>query len=354
MEPRPWINAIAPYVPGQPAATRDGSMASNESTFPVSRRVADAVNAVLDGVSEYPDPLANGLREALAALHDVDPDQILVGNGSDELVYLLVLTYAGHGGRVLCAKPSYRIDEVSAAVVGADVAYVPLVDWRHDLVAMATVPADVAFVVNPHNPTGTTCAPDEIASFVDTARARLSVVDEAYIDFADIPEEATAIPLARRGDAVVLRTFSKVFGLAGARVGYLVGSADLVATLRKVRAPFSVSSFAQAAAVAGLADRDHYHRARTETVARRAELVRLLVDRGFEVVPSQANFVLARCEGEAALVAHLAASGISVRPGSALGVPGAIRVSVPSAEGLRLLAGALPDADQVPTRRRTP
>jgi len=316
-------------------------MASNESISGPSRAVIGAVTRELMSIHRYPDPLGGELRSALAVRHDVDPEQILLGNGSDELVYLLVLAFAGFGGRVLCASPAYRIDEVSAAVAGAEVAHVALADWRHDLTAMASVPADVAFVVNPHNPTGTACSLPEVVRFVQTARADLTVIDEAYIDFTDVPEETSAAPLARRGDAVVLRTFSKIFGLAGARVGYLIAGREVVAALRKVRAPFSVSSLAQAAALAALADRSHYERVRSETLARREELVGLLAAHGFESVPSQANFVLVRCDDEEGLIAHLAGFGVSVRSGSVLGVPGAVRISVPSAPGLELLAEAL-------------
>lgn len=341
MLPRPWISQIDPYVPGAPATTEEGSMASNESFSGPSRAVVEAVNRTLNDLNRYPDPLGGELRSALAKLHDVDQDQILLGNGSDELVYLLVLAFVGFGGRVLCASPAYRIDEVSAAVVGAEVVHVPLVGWRHDLTVMASVPADVAFVVNPHNPTGTVRSLGEITQFVATARAGLAVIDEAYVDFTDVPEDITAVPLARRGEAVVLRTFSKVFGLAGARVGYLIAGPEVVATLRKVRAPFSVSSLAQAAASAALADRAYYEQVREETVRRREELVRLLGDHGLESVPSQANFVLVPCNDEEELVAHLAGFGISVRPGSSLGAPGTVRISVPTSSGLRLLAEAL-------------
>ncbi len=182
----------------------------------------------------------------------------------------------------------------------------------------------------------------QITRFVETSQAGLVAIDEAYIDFTDSPEETTAVPLARRGDAVVLRTFSKAFGLAGVRVGYMIGSHEVVETLRKVRAPFSVSSLAQAAALAALSDSAHYEDLRSETRRRREDLVRLLEAHDLEAIPSQANFVLVRCDGEEEdLVAQLARYGVSVRPGSSLGVPGTVRITVPSLSGLGLLAEAL-------------
>jgi len=347
-KPRPWVDRIEPYVPGTPAPAGEGSLASNESSTGPPAAVLEAVAGALGEVNRYPDPLAASLRDALGALHGVDPDQILVGNGSDELVYLIASAYAGCGGRVLCATPPYRINEVSAVAAGAQVVHVPLAGWRHDLPAMAALPADVAFIVNPHNPTGTTCTPDELARFVERAQAGLTVIDEAYIHFADDPAAASALPLAQSGRAVVLRTFSKLFGLAGARVGYLVAAPAVVETLRKVRAPFSVSALAQAAALAALGEHAHYERLRAETIERRGELAHLFEERGYETVPSQANFVLVTFGGDEeaarALVSELAEGGISVREGSRLGAPGTVRVSVPSAAGLRLLGDVLPAA----------
>lgn len=340
--PRPEVAGLEPYVPGRPAGAEAGSLASNESAFGPSPRVAAAVAAAAARVHRYPDPLAGELVAALAAEHGVDPEAILVGNGSDELIYLLVLSYAAWGGAVVCADPPYRIDEVVARAMGAAVSRVPLVEWRHDLDAMARVPADVAFVCNPHNPTGTALPASAVASFADRAEARLVVADEAYVDFVDDPEATTVLQRAAAStNLVALRTFSKLFGLAGARVGYLVGPREVVATLRRVRPPFSVSALAQAAALAALADRDHRRRVREETIAARARMTELFRANGFEVVPSQANFVLVLTESAEVLAERLEGAGVRVRPGRTLGVPGAVRVSAPSPEGMALLERAL-------------
>lgn len=342
IQARPWLDRIEPYRPGLHALTAVGSMASNESALGASEEVVAAIIAAATSIHHYPSPLADELREALASEHDVHPDQILVGNGSDELIFMLARAYAAQGGRVVCADPAYRVDEISAQVVDADVVKVPLVGHSHDLVAMAAVDADIAYVVNPHNPTGSVTATDRIERFVDSANARLVVVDEAYIDFVDDPATMSAMPLAREGRAAVLRTFSKVHGLAGARVGYLVASREIIATLRKVRAPFSVSTFAQAAALAAVRHPEHRTRVREHTLRVRGELVDLLTRAGYSVVPSQANFVLVETPDEQGFVAALAAEGVSVRPGSALGVPGTVRISVPTLDGLRLLERCLP------------
>ncbi|WP_020495642.1 pyridoxal phosphate-dependent aminotransferase [Sciscionella marina] len=316
-------------------------MAANESALGASPAVLDALAVAAGAVHRYPDPLADELRDELAWHHGVPPEAILVGNGSDELIYLLSWAYAAHGGTVVCADPPYRMDEICGLAAGAEVTRVPLRDWAHDLDAMAGVPAELAHVCNPHNPTGTTHSRADIERFAATAKAGLVVVDEAYIDFADDPVAMTAIPLVAEGSVVVLRTFSKAYGLAGMRVGYLVGPPDLVATLRRIRAPFSVGALAQAAGLAGLRDQEHLRHAREFTRSNRARLTALLTDAGYTVVPSQANFALAVTPDEDALVARLRAHGIAVRPGTGLGLPGTVRISVPSRAGLEMLERAL-------------
>ncbi|MGO8684818.1 MAG: pyridoxal phosphate-dependent aminotransferase [Thermoleophilia bacterium] len=338
---RSWMAGLSPYVPGRPVSTEPGRLASNESPFPASSGVSDAAVAALAGINRYPDPLATALRERLGERLAVDPDQILVGNGSDELIFLLVMAYAAGGGGVVIADPPYRVDEVVAQSLGARVERVPLAGWTHDLGAMAAVHADLYFVCNPHNPTGTTVSREAVATLVDEARAGLVVVDEAYVDFADDPAAITALPLAVAGEAVVVRTFSKLYGLAGLRIGYLVGPAGVVEDLRRVRLPFSVNALAQAAAEAALKDNERTEEVRRTIVARRAHISSMFTSRGYATVPSQANFVLVLCRDEDALVAGLLQRGISVRPGSSLGMPGSARISVPSAEGLALLERAL-------------
>lgn len=346
---RPWLDVIQPYLPGKRAASSAGSLASNESPLGASPAVRAAVAAALQRAHRYPDPLADELRAALAALHQVDAEQILVGNGSDELIYLLAWAFLAQSGHAVCADPAYRIDEISSYVVGARLTKVPLRDRRHDLAAMAAVDADVAYVVNPHNPTGTVRTRAEIEQFVATSRAGLVVMDEAYVEFADDPDALTAMPLVETGRVAVLRTFSKIYGLAGLRVGYLVTEPGVIDTLRKIRAPFSVGTLAQAAAVAALRDPGHATRVREHALAGRNTVTELFEAAGYPVVPSQANFVLVEAADEAALVERLARCGVSVRPGSTLGVPGAVRVSVPSDEGLRMLERALrPELDRLP------
>lgn len=338
---RTWLDRIEPYRPGLHAESLDGSLASNESPLPASPQVMNAIAAAAADVARYPDPLADQLRSDLADRHRVHPDEILVGNGSDELIFLLATAYLAAGGHAVCADPAYRVDEISTLLVNARLTKVPLKNWLHDLDAMAGIDSDITYLVNPHNPTGTAHGRAAIERFIGMNRAKLAVIDEAYIDFTDDPEGMTAIPLVQTGKAVVLRTFSKIHGLAGLRVGYLIGDRNVIATLRKIRAPFSVGSIAQAGALAAVRDQPHRDRIRRHTLEHRHEVATLLANAGYEVIPSQANFVLTVTDDEAGLMARLAAHGVSARAGSSLGLPGTVRISVPSARGLALLAAAL-------------
>lgn len=339
--PRPWVAALDPYVPGRPAVSEDGSLASNESALGASPAVRAAIAEAAGRVHRYPSPLADDVRAALASELGVGADNILVGNGSDELIYLLVIAFAAMGGRIVCADPPYQMHDIVPRALGCRVTRVPLLEWAHDLQAMAGVEAELAFVCNPHNPTGTAVARNQIARFAAHSKADLVVVDEAYIDFADDPLATTALDLLPMGNVVVTRTFSKLQGLAGLRIGYLAGPRDVVATLRKVRPPFSVNAIAQSAALAALADRDYRARVRQRTLAARDATAAMFEDAGYQTVPSQANFILVRTPDPSKLADALAMHGVSVRPGQVLGVPGAVRVSIPSQSGLALLKQAL-------------
>lgn len=340
ISPRIWLNQIDAYRPGRHAPTVDGSMASNESPLGASPLVVTAISLAIADAHRYPDPLADALRAELATLHGVDADQILVGNGSDELLFLLATAYLAHGGHAVCADPAYQIDRISTLSVNASLTQVPLLDWAHDLERMATVDADVAYVVNPHNPTGTVRSLEDIRAFVAASPARLVVIDEAYIDFADDAECRTAMPLVTGGKVAVLRTFSKIHGLAALRVGYLVADPSVIHALRKIRAPFSVGALAQAGALAALGDTAHKRAVLDHTLRLRSDVVQLLTAAGYDVVPSHANFVLVKVPEEQAFVDHLFEHGVSTRPGSALGLPGTVRISIPSEAGLDMLRTA--------------
>ena len=193
--PRPWISGLDPYAPGRPAADEASSLASNESSFGASPAVAAAVAWAVKRIHRYPDPLAGEVRGRLAERLEVPPEQVLVGNGSDELIQVLALVYASAGGSVVCADPPYRLHELVPRALGASSHRVPLKQWTHDLSAMARVQADLAPICNPHNPTGTVVPRTEIAEFALGGSAGLVVLDEAFEDagYRTVPSQTNFV-----------------------------------------------------------------------------------------------------------------------------------------------------------------
>ena len=340
--PQPWVAALPAAAPARAVSTGPGSLASNESILPPCPAAVAAMTGAVHRAHRYPDGTASELRAAIAEELEADPDAIVIGNGSEEIFRLLLEAYAGHGGRVALADPACTVHERACQLVGAGVVRRRLSAWTHDLAALAACRADVALICNPHNPAGTVVGRPDIAEFAGRCQAGLTIVDEAYIDFADDPERLSCAALAlARSDLAVVRTLSKIHGLAGARLGYLVASPDIAMTARKLQASFPVNAVAQAGGVAAVQDREYRHRLRSLTRELRGCVTDMFGRAGYEVVPSQANFVLVIAPDEDELIQKLAAGGIRVRSGRSLGVPGTLRVSVPSGDGLRMIADTL-------------
>ena len=338
-QPRAAVAAIEPYVPGAvpPAVERALKLASNENPFGPSPLAVEAARAVLDGVNRYPEAGAPTLRAKLALRHGVAPDQILVGAGSDETLYLLANTYLEPGRHAVMADPAYGIHRISARAAGAVITQVPVRDGVHDLSAMAEAARiagapGVLYVANPHNPTGTVVAGGALAALLaDMPADWLVVVDEAYVDFVEPAVRPTALDLlGRHPGLVATRTFSKAYGLAGMRVGYAVASAAVLEPVGRIRPPFNVSAPTLAAAAAALDDEAHLARTVRDTLASRAALCAALDGLGLRYLPSQANFVLV--EDRDGWPEALAVDAVAVRPGANLGVPGWTRISLPRPE----------------------
>jgi histidinol-phosphate aminotransferase len=340
------VAAIDPYVPGAVPPNVAGALklASNENPFGPSPLAVAAAHASLDGVNRYPEAGAPTLRAKLAARHGVSPDQVLVGSGSDEVLYLLAGVYLEPGRSAVMAAPPYGIHRISARYMGATITLVPLVDGVHDLPAMAAGAREaggpgVLYVANPHNPTGTVVSEAAIAALVDGVPADwLIVVDEAYHEFVSPAVRSTALDLlGRHPGLVVTRTFSKAYGLAGMRAGYAVAAAAVLEPVSRIRPPFNVGTPTLAAAAAALDDGAHLDRTVQRTAEARRALEAALDRLGLGYLPSQANFVLV--EDRDGWPAALAVDAIAVRPGANLGVPGWARISLPRPEDLpRLVA----------------
>ncbi|MCC9707443.1 histidinol-phosphate transaminase [Streptomyces sp. MNU76] len=316
---RSSLAQLPAYVPGRklPGAV---ALASNESPYGLLPGVAARLAELAGGVSRYPDMSAAALVRALAEHHDVDPERIAVGAGSSEVCAQLLHSVVGPGDEVVFGWRSFEAYPILTAVAGGTAVRVPLRAHGLDLDAMAEAVGDrtrLVFVCNPNNPTSTAVGEQALRDFADRVpQDVLIVVDEAYREYAD-PElvpDALAL-LGDRPNVVVLRTFSKAYGLAGLRVGYCVGPSGIAEHVRKTQIPFSVSALAQEAAVVALGEHAEVVRRAALTSAERQRVTLRLRDLGFEVPDSQANFVWLPLAGDSADFAlHCLGGDVVVRP----------------------------------------
>lgn len=349
------VASLTPYVPGKPIEEVEreygvsdvAKLASNENALGPSPRAVAAAREACEKVHLYPDGAAYHLKRALSAKLGVTPDELAVGNGSNELIELLVRTFVLEGEEVLTSAQTFVAYKLAAQAHGRTLVEVPMkARFHYDLAglrARLSPRTKLVFLANPDNPTGTWFGEADLVPFLDAVSSEtLVVLDEAYVDFVDAPGFYDGLALRQRyPNLVLLRTFSKIHGLAGLRVGYAVARPEVTALLDRVRAPFNVNLVAQAAAVAALTDEAHYARSRALVLSERPFLAAGLAKLGATVVPSQGNFVLADFPGRPgrALFEALLRQGIVVRPVGGYGFPTAQRITVGTrAENERCLA----------------
>jgi histidinol-phosphate aminotransferase len=286
----------------------------------------------------------------------VSPDRIIVGNGSDEVLVMLAGTFFNPGDNVVTARHTFSQYAFAAALFDAEVRHGAMADGRflldqwHDLIDPKT---RAVFICNPNNPTGRYVAHDELAAFIGRVPEDvLIVIDEAYQDYVDAPDfPRTDVLAAHHENLVVLHTFSKIYGMAGLRVGYGIANPAVIAGVQKVKQPFNVGLVAQEAATAALQDDAFVHRSREVNAAGKALLRRELTDRGFTVYPTQANFLCFHVgEDSVAAAERIADGGVTVRPLSSFGLDEWIRVSIGTAEQNALFLEALSAAFEAPVR----
>jgi histidinol-phosphate aminotransferase len=326
-------------VPGKPPAPRTGlqtyKLSSNENPYPPLPGVLDAVARAAAEMNRYPDMGCVALYDALAAKLDVAPDQLAAGTGSVAVLYQLLQAYCDPADEVVHAWRSFEAYPIAVSVAGAVSVQVPLTaGGRHDLDAMAAAVTDrtkVVVLCTPNNPTGPALTHTEVAAFVDRIPGEvLVVVDEAYREFVRIDDPVDTLALIRgRSNVVAMRTFAKAYGLAGLRVGYLVGPAAIASAVRACSLPFGVSTIAQAAAVASLEAEDELLARVDALVAERDRVTGALTDQGWDLPDAQGNFVwLALGERTTDFAAAAEAAGIMVRPFAGDGV----RISIGEVE----------------------
>ena len=354
---RPAVNDLVPYEPGKPVdevqrelgLERVVKLASNEGPYGPFPQAREAIARAVDELNRYPDGGAYRLRAALAERFDVRLEEVAVGAGSDGLVDCLSQAVLEPGDEIICGWPSFPSYVIDARKVGAVPRTVPLRDGRYDLDAMLAAIAPrtkLVYVCLPNNPTGTTNTRAELEAWFERVPDHIvTILDQAYAEYIDDPDYPDGVEdhLKQGRRVVVLRTFSKIYGLAGLRIGYGLAPAPIVTAVSKVRRAFDMTTPAQEAALASLDSAEELARRRTANAEGRAELERILRAHGLDPVGrSVGNFLFAEVgEDSRPFFEQLLREGVIVRPTHGFGAPGAVRVTVGTHEDHEHLSEAL-------------
>ena len=354
---RPEVAELAPYEPGKPVEEVQRELgldhviklASNEGPLGPFPAALEALARSVAELNRYPDGGAYRLREAVAARHGVRREQVALGAGADGVIDCLSQATLAAGDEIVCGWPSFPSYVIDARKVGALPRTIPLRDDRHDLDAMLAAVGPrtkLVYVCYPNNPTGTMNTRAELDGYFERVPSHvLTVLDQAYFEYVDDPDSVDGIEryLDAGRRVLVLRTFSKIFGLAGLRIGYGVGDEEVVAAIGKVRRAFDLNHQAQAAALASLGDEEELARRRQANAAGREAVERTLVAAGYRpATPAVANFVYAEVGEDAkALFEALLRLGVIIRPLASFGAPTAIRVTVGTPDEIDVFASAL-------------
>jgi histidinol-phosphate aminotransferase len=355
---RPAIADLVPYEPGKPVEevqrelglARVVKLASNEGAFGPVPAALEALERGARELNRYPDGGAYRLRVALAEKHEVGPENVALAAGADAVIMYLSLAVLDPGDEVVCGWPSFPSYVLDAIKLGAEAVRVPLAGYCYDpeaLLAAVTSRTKLVYLTNPNNPTGTMVDRAAVDAYFEAVPEHvLTVLDEAYFEYVDEPDYPDGLEEYLKRDSrrvLVLRTFSKIYGLAGLRVGYGVGPIDVVQAIAKVRNAFDITQAAQDAALASLGAGEEIARRRRVTAAGRAQLARALDRIGVLLArPPVANFLYAEVGGDARIVFEaLLREGVIVRPLAPFGAPGAIRITVGTPEENELAVEAL-------------
>lgn len=327
---------LKPYIPGKPIEELErelgiknaSKIASNENPLGPSPKVLEALRNAIPKINRYPDGAAHNLSNSLASYLDVRPEQIILGNGSNEVLVLLGEMVLEPGDEVIYAEPGFIIYPLVAQLFGAKAVPIPVKDHAHDLQAFAkalTPKTKLVFICNPNNPTGTMVSLLAVEAFLKICPAHVLVaLDEAYYEYVEEKTYFESLRLMEKyPNLVVLRTFSKAFGLAGLRIGYGVAHPEFAAAYQKTRQPFNVNSLAMTAAEAALTDIPHMKKVTTLNSSMRKKLHEGLKKLGLDPAPTQANFVYFNIPKAPELYQQLLQKGVIIRP---MG-PGALRVT---------------------------
>ena len=352
MQLNPQLANLPVYQPGRPleeVARELGlplggliKLASNENPLGPSPKAVEAMQQTASQIHLYPDGNAFYLRNAMAERLGVDANQLIFGNGSNEIIEFVAHALLGPGTNIVVSQYCFAIYPIVAHLTGADCIAVPAKDYGHNLPAMReaiTPDTSIVFVANPNNPTGTLASHEDVLALVDAVPEHtLLVMDEAYFEFLESPLDL--VPrLQEKPNLLLMRTFSKIYGLAGLRIGYGIGHSEFIAALEKVRQPFNLNAMAQAAALAAIDDTDHLEATRSNNAVGLEFFEQTLSELNIETVASHANFILANVGDGASTFQKLQERGVITRPMAGYQLPEWIRISIGTpAENERCLA----------------
>ena len=343
----PALASLPVYQPGRPIeevardiglpAAQIIKLASNENPLGPSPLALEAMRGALSQLHLYPDGNAFYLKNRLAAHLGVKPENLILGNGSNEILEFVGHALIAPGSDVIVSEHCFAVYPIVTHLFGGNLVTIPHKEFGHDLAAMAkaiTPRTRVVFVANPNNPTGTRASNAELLEFLETVPANvLAVLDEAYVEFLDDPPDLIErIRSKQQPNLVLMRTFSKIYGLAGLRLGYGIACPDLIGHFEKVRQPFNINALIQSGALAALGDVEHLRKTVENNRSGSLYFETCFRDMGLEFVPSHANFVLVRTGRGAAVFTALQAQGVITRPMGAYGLPEWIRISIGTPE----------------------
>ena len=342
MKPKPGIETIHPYQGGKPieevqrelGITDIIKLASNENPLGPSPLAKEAIQGAAAQVHLYPDGNAYYLKEDLAKHVGVAPENLILGNGSNEVLQIIGETYISPNDEVIYSESAFVVYMLVAKICGAKSVITPMRDYTQDLEAMADAITDqtrVIFVANPNNPTGTIVTKDQAERFMERVPESVLVVfDEAYYEYIDRPDYPYTLPYIHEGrNVTITRTFSKIYGLAGLRIGYGIAKPEIIEMMNRVRQPFNCNLVAQAGARAALKDVEHVRRSRQINASGKIYLYEALDQMGLVYVESDGNFILVHFDQSGQQIADaLMRKGVIVRPVAGYGFPNSIRVTI--------------------------
>lgn len=355
-QPRENIGSISPYVPGKPIEEvrrelglkgRIIKLASNENPLGPSKLAVKAIRKALKEINLYPDDGCYALGKRLSDHLGVNENQLIFGNGSVDIIEFIFKTFVAPKDHVVMAEQSFVMGKIAAKMTDAELTEVPLKNYTHDLEAMARAVGPrtkVVYIANPNNPTGTMINHDQLRAFIKAVpESCVIILDEAYSEYitrSDFPRSLDL--LKEHSNIIILHTFSKIYGLAGLRVGYGIGHPELIASVRKVRLPFNISLLSQAACLAALDDVKHLEHSRQVNDAGKEFLYRQFEKMKLLYVPSEGNFVLIDPRLDSTEVfTRLQKRGIIIRPVKNYGLPTALRVTIGTEKQNKKLVGSL-------------